>query len=340
MSHFFSLPDGREAELYRLEANDFAVEISNFGGIVHRILTPDRDGKATDVVLGYGNPADYLVNAPHFGAMIGRVTNRIAGARFTLDGVDYNLIPNDRGNSLHGGAGFSHRLWDVVRHTDTELELRLLSPDGDAGYPGEVKISTVYRIDTDRRLTLETRAVTDRPTVIAITNHLYFNLNGEDAGSLDDQELKVFADCRQEGDSMLLPTGKLLELAGTPFDLASFRSFQAVFEAIGRSLDDSFVNRKHQSGVFAPNAAVRSLRTGITLEADSTEPAVQVYTAGGLGDGGEIAKNGRPHAKKSGFCLECQTLNGAVHYPDFPSIRLEPGQEYRQKTVYAFGLLP
>lgn len=337
MTEHFLLSDGRRAELYTLtDESGCRAVIGDLGGVIHRLEVPDRAGRMTDVVLGFADPADYERNPPYFGALIGRVANRIAGAAFELDGRTHRLIANGNGNSLHGGDGFSHRRWQMVEYTGDELELALTSPDGDAGYPGEVAVSARYRLRSGA-LTLELTGRATAPTLLSMTNHAYFNLNGEADFTLDDQELRLFADCRQEVDAALLPTGTLIELAGTAYDLRKYRSFAAIFAAVGKGLDDAFVDRAHPAGVVRKIAAARSRRTGITLEVSGSAPAVQVYTANFL-DCPLPGKGGRPYPRRSAFCLESQMPNGAADHPALPSIRLDPGQVYRQTIVYAFGV--
>ncbi len=337
ISDFFTLPDGRTAKLYTLTgANGIQAEISDFGGVITSLYVPDRDGKLTDVVLGYKNPADYLVNGPHFGAMIGRVANRIAKGEFTLDGVKYSLTVNNGENTLHGGNGYHRRLWNVTGYTDNRLELELFSPDGDAGFPGNLTIKAVYTLTDDNSIEIEMNGVTDSVTVINLTNHSYFNLSGDNSGPITDHEIAVYADSVQEVNSSLIPTGKLLNVKNTPCDLRKFTSMETAFKALPGGYDNSFV-KLDGMGSLRPIAAARSASSGIRMDVLTTDCAVQLYTAGMMSDQ-VIGKDGKPYQKLSAFCLESQHLVDSPNHPDFPSIRLEAGEEYYQKTCYKFSV--
>ncbi len=334
---FFTLPDGREASLFTLKnAQGMTAEISDFGGLVYRLRLPDRDGVQRDVVLGYADPAQYLVNVPHFGAIVGRVANRISNSRFFLDGVEYNLIPNNGLNSLHGGDGFHKRLWQVAGAGADYLQLSLLSPDGDAGYPGELRIEVTYRLTANNALAIEMRAVTNSPTVVNLTQHSYFNLSGEDSGSLLDQEIAVYSHCRQEVDSHLIPTGRTLATDGTRYDLCKFRPFAELFKKFPHGLDDNYIIGS-ADGVVRPVAAAYSQRTGIRLDVEASDCAIQLYTGGGL-NGSDLGKSGKPYGPLSGFCLEPQGWIDAVNRSAFPSIRLDPGEAYFRKIEYRFSI--
>lgn len=335
--NFMTLPDGREAGLYTIAgAGGMRARLSDFGALLYSLEVPDRDGKPTDVVLGYQDPQQYLVPDTYFGAIAGRVANRIKNGRFTLDGVVYQLPQNNNGHSLHGGFGFSHRLWEVARHTADELELKLFSPDGDSGYPGNLTCRVIYRVTPDNTLEIEMRASTDAVTVVNLTHHSYFNLAGEAAGSLADQELAIFARRRQEVDATLIPTGRLLPVENTPYDLNRFKPFPAIFEALPDGLDDSFVIGGDSSGKLRPVAAARSAKTGIRMDVLSTDIALQVYTGGAL-SGRDIGKSGHAYPRFAGFCCETQHLIDTPNHPEFPSIRLEAGEAYFQKACYRFS---
>lgn len=334
---FFRLPDGREASLFTLKnAQGTTAEISDFGGVVYRLRLPDRDGVERDVVLGYADPAQYLVNDPHFGGLIGRVANRISNSRFFLDGVEYKLIPNNGLNSLHGGDGFDQRLWQVTGSGADYLQLSLLSPDGDAGYPGELRVEVIYRLTADNALTVEMRAVTTSPTVVNMTQHSYFNLSGEDSGSLLDQEVAVYSHCRQEVDIHLIPTGRTLPTDGTRYDLGKFRPFAELFKKFPHGLDDNYIIGP-ADGMTRPVAAAYSPATGIRLDVDASDCAIQLYTGGAL-NGSDLGKSGKPYGPLSGFCLEPQGWIDAVNRSAFPSIRLDPGEAYFRKIEYRFSI--
>lgn len=330
-----------EAYLYTLSGYGIVARISDFGGVIRELLVPAADGKMVNVALGYADPAEYYNrdprgSFPHFGALIGRVGNRIGKARFTLDGREVNVFANERGNSLHGGLGYHNRIWDVVSASDTELHLRLISPDGDAGYPGTLTVDAVYRITADRALEMEMTAVTDAPTVVNLTNHNYFNLAGEETCSIDDQTLRIFGSHCQEVDADLIPTGKWLEVTGTPLDFRQGQNFREAFAAHPQGFDDNYLLDLPSDGIVRTAAEAYSSKTGIRLEVQGISSCVQLYTSGGL-DGSIIGTGGKAYPQFSGFCLEMQAAIDAPNHPEFPSIRLAPGETYRQVIRYRFS---
>ena len=337
---FFQLPDGRTARLYSLRnSSGFGADISDFGGVIVRLLTPDRNGKLVDVVLGFAEPADYIENGPFFGALIGRVANRISNGRFTLGGKTYQLELNDSNgkNTLHGGRCYGRRLWEAEVVDDYTLKLTLNSPDGDAGFPGNVKVEVVYHITEDNALSIAYSGTSDAPTVLSLTNHSYFNLNGEGAGECGDHSIMIQAGRRTEGDEFLAPTGRNPEVAGTFYDLRAGKSFAKIHEENPNCFDDNFV-LSDEAESFKENAAVAwSDRTGIELACSTTAPGVQFYMGFFL-DGTLRGKTESSYPQFSAFCLETQLWPDAVNHPEFPSARLNPGGEYKQYTVYKFGV--
>lgn len=337
---FFQLSDGRTARLYSLRnSSGFGADISDFGGAIVRLLTPDRNGKLVDVVLGFAEPADYIENGPFFGALIGRVANRISNGRFTLGGKTYQLELNDSNgkNTLHGGRCYGRRLWEAEVVDDYTLKLTLNSPDGDAGFPGNVKVEVVYHITEDNALSIAYSGTSDAPTVLSLTNHSYFNLNGEGAGECGDHSIMIQADRRTEVDKFLAPTGRNPEVAGTFYDLRAGRSFAKIHEENPRCFDDNFV-LSDEAASFKENVAVAwSDRTGIELACSTTAPGVQFYMGFFL-DGTLRGKTESSYPQFSAFCLETQLWPDAVNHPEFPSARLNPGGEYKQYTVYKFGV--
>jgi aldose 1-epimerase len=337
---FFQLPDGRTARLYSLRnSSGFGADITDFGGAIVRLLTPDRNGKLVDVVLGFAEPADYIENGPFFGALIGRVANRISNGRFTLDGKTYQLELNDSNgkNTLHGGRCYGRRLWEAEVVDDYTLKLTLNSPDGDAGFPGNVKVEVVYHITEDNALSIAYSGTSDAPTVLSLTNHSYFNLNGEGAGECGDHSIMIQAGRRTEVDEFLAPTGRNPEVAGTYYDLRAGKSFAKIHEENPNCFDDNFV-LSDEAESFKENAAVAwSDRTGIELACSTTAPGVQFYMGFFL-DGTLRGKTESSYPQFSAFCLETQLWPDAVNHPEFPSARLNPGGEYKQYTVYKFGV--
>ena len=337
---FFQLPDGRTARLYSLRnSSGFGADITDFGGAIVRLLTPDRNGKLVDVVLGFAEPADYIENGPFFGALIGRVANRISNGRFTLGGKTYQLELNDSNgkNTLHGGRCYGRRLWEAEVVDDYTLKLTLNSPDGDAGFPGNVKVEVVYHITEDNALSIAYSGTSDAPTVLSLTNHSYFNLNGEGAGECGDHSIMIQAGRRTEVDEFLAPTGRNPEVAGTFYDLRAGKSFAKIHEENPNCFDDNFV-LSDEAESFKENAAVAwSDRTGIELACSTTAPGVQFYMGFFL-DGTLRGKTESSYPQLSAFCLETQLWPDAVNHPEFPSARLNPGGEYKQYTVYKFGV--
>ena len=337
---FFQLPDGRTARLYSLRnSSGFGADITDFGGAIVRLLTPDRNGKLVDVVLGFAEPADYIENGPFFGALIGRVANRISNGRFTLGGKTYQLELNDSNgkNTLHGGRCYGRRLWEAEVVDDYTLKLTLNSPDGDAGFPGNVKVEVVYHITEDNALSIAYSGTSDAPTVLSLTNHSYFNLNGEGAGECGDHSIMIQAGRRTEVDEFLAPTGRNPEVAGTYYDLRAGKSFAKIHEENPNCFDDNFV-LSDEAESFKENAAVAwSDRTGIELACSTTAPGVQFYMGFFL-DGTLRGQTESSYPQFSAFCLETQLWPDAVNHPEFPSARLNPGGEYKQYTVYKFGV--
>lgn len=348
---FGRLPDGREAVLYTLQAADgFAVEITNYGGTVVRVLAPDRHGRLADVVLGFGSVEPYLAQSPYFGCIVGRVGNRIAHGRFTLDGQTYQLATNNSPAGipchLHGGkVGFDKRLWSAeptLRDGQPALRLTLTSPDGEEGYPGTLQAEVVYSLTPDRGLRIDYGATTDRATPVNLTNHSYFNLRGEGDGTILDHELMIVADRYIPVTPGLIPIGQPAPLAGTPLDFRQPRAIGARIDATDEQLtrahgyDHTYV----LAGAMRPDPvlAARVLEpvSGRVLEVFTTEPGVQLYTGNFL-DGTLTGKAGRPYPMRSGFCLETQHFPDSVNQPAFPSTILRPGQTYRSTTVYRFS---
>ena len=337
---FFKTADGRTAKLYRLRNNSgFEVDITDFGGALVSIRTPDRNGKSVDVLLGFGNPVDYVENDPFFGAVIGRVANRIGGGHFTLDGKEYRLALNDSNglNTLHGGESWGRRFWNGEVIDDNTLALRLHSPDGDAGFPGAVEATLVYMVTEANELILDYTATSDRPTVVSMTNHAYFNLAGESTGSCLDHRIRLKADRRTEIDKTMAPTGNCPAVAGTPYDLNSGRSFREILEELPNGFDDNFI-LADVDGVMKRDVVVASSdSTGIEMRVATSAPGIQFYMGYFL-DGSAIGKSGKGYPQFGAFCLEAQLWPDAVNHPDFPSMRLEPGRPYKQTTVYQFGI--
>lgn len=338
---------GNPVTLYTLEnAQGMKAEISNFGGIVVRLLTPDRHGKLGDVVLGYDDFASYEKDAGYYGAITGRNANRIAEGTFELDGQTYSLAQNNGKHNIHGGkAGFNKKLWkgtpSVVNNEPT-LTLTYTSRDGEEGFPGTLKLTTVYTLTSDNSLTIQYKATTDHPTICNLTHHGYWNLGGPDSDSILQHELQFFCDAFTPTDETAIPTGEIRSVAGTPFD---FRTLHTIGERInaddeqiqiGHGYDHNFViNGK--AGTLRPVATVYEPTSGRVMEMLSTDHGVQFYS-GNWFDGSVIGKNNKSYTDRIAFCLECQKFPDAPNQPDFPSSFLRPGNTYEKTTAYRFSV--
>jgi aldose 1-epimerase len=338
---FGKTADGKAVDLFTLRnSKGVEVQIMNYGGIVTSFKAPDRNGKMGDVVLGYDNLAGYLKASPFFGALVGRYGNRIAGAKFTLNGKEYKLAPNNNGNALHGGLkGFDKVVWDAktaATPNGPSLELHYVSKDGEEGYPGTLSVAAVYTLTENNGLRLDYTASTDKDTVVNLTQHSYFNLAGK--GDVLNHEVMIDADRFLPVDSGLIPTGELRPVQGTPFD---FRKPTAIGARInqddeqlkfGKGYDLNWViNRK--SNELKLVARVQEPTTGRILEVLSTQPGLQFYTGNHL-DGSITGKGGWVYKARSGFCMEPQHFPDSPNHPEFPSVVLKPGETYRQTIEY------
>jgi aldose 1-epimerase len=338
--------DGQPVEVFTLRnANGVEARIINYGGVVLSLKVPDRNGQFGDVVLGFDTLAEYEQKSPYFGCLIGRYGNRIAGGRFTLNGVIYQLATNDGPNHLHGGIkGFDKRVWKVERAEVTpqgpQLVLSYLSPDGEEGYPGNLHVTATYTLTKDNGLRLDYRATTDKDTIVNLTQHSYFNLAGH--GDILGHVVYLNADRFTPVDATLIPTGELRPVEGTPFD---FRKPTAIGARIqqddeqlryGRGYDHNWVINK-KPGELALHARVVEPTTGRVLEVLSTEPGLQFYSGNFL-DGTLKGKYGQVYAHRSGFCMEPQHFPDSPNKPNFPSVVLKPGQEYRNTIIYRFSV--
>jgi aldose 1-epimerase len=323
------------------------VQITNFGARVISIKVPDRDGRVEDVVLGFDFLAGYENPNPYLGAVVGRYANRIARGRFTLHGTIYELATNDRGNHLHGGIkGFDKVVWTPRPFDSAQgpaLELSYRSHDGEEGYPGNLEVKTIYSLTEENGLHLEFQAVTDRPTILNLANHSYFNLSGNGSTTILDHVLMIDADRFTPTDSNSIPTGELAPVENTPFD---FRKPTAVGARIqeyneqlryGLGYDHNWVlNRKDQTRL-ALVATVCHPGSGRLLEVLTTQPGLQFYSGNQL-DGTVLGKNDVYYRIHSGFCLETQHFPDSPNQLSFPSTTLNPGQEYHHTTVYRFSV--
>jgi len=337
--------DGKPVDLFTLRnSKGVEVRIMNYGGIVTSFKAPDRNGNMGDVVLGYDNLDGYLKANPFFGAMVGRYGNRIAQAKFTLNGKEYKLAANNNGNALHGGLkGFDKVVWDAktaATSAGPSLELRYVSRDGEEGYPGTLSVTAVYTLTEDNGLRLDYTATTDKDTVLNLTQHSYFNLAGK--GDILNHEVMIDADRFTPVDATLIPTGELRPVQGTPFD---FRKPKAIGARInqddeqlkfGKGYDHNWViNRKGSE--LKVIARVNEPTTGRVLEVLSTQQGLQFYTGNHL-DGSITGKGGWVYKARSAFCMEPQHFPDSPNHPEFPTTVLKPGQTYRETIEYRLSV--
>jgi aldose 1-epimerase len=343
---FGALPGGAEARLFTLDnGRGMRATVTDYGGIVTSLIVPDRAGHGADVVLGYDSLEAYLRASPYFGAIVGRYANRIAHARFTLDGTTYTLAANDHGNSLHGGlVGFDKRLWQAEPFHDSAqagVRLHLVSADGDEGYPGRLDVVVTYAVTDSNELRLTYLATTDKPTVLNLSHHGYWNLAGHASGDILGAELMLAADSFTPVDSLLIPTGAVRSVAGTPLD---FRTPTAIGARIGQDDEQLRFGKGYDhnwvvdgaAGTLRLAARVRDPGSGRVMEVLTTEPGIQFYSGNFL-DGTNIGKGGTAYRHRAGFCLETQHYPDSPNHPSFPPTVLRPGQEYRSTTVYRFS---
>jgi aldose 1-epimerase len=344
---FGTMADGREVEHYAL-TNDSGMQasITPYGGIVTSLLVSDRDGRFSDVVLGFDTLDGYLAGHPYFGALVGRYGNRIAGGRFTLDGTTYQLARNNNGNHLHGGVvGFDKAVWGAAPefHPDgPRLRLNHVSLDGDEGYPGRLEITVDYTLTQDNELRIDYRATTDKPTIVNLTNHSYFNLRGTGSCDILGHEVQINADHFTPVDESLIPTGEIRSVEGLPMD---FRQPGTIGSRIGEEdeqllfgngYDHNFVLNESVGGLNLA-ARVSEPTSGRVMEVSTTEPGVQFYTGNFL-DGTLTGKGGQVYGQRCAFCLETQHFPDSPNRPDFPTTVLRPGTDYKSTTIYRFSV--
>ncbi len=345
-SDFQQSIDGKAVGLFTLANAQMEVCITNYGGIIVSLLTLDREGKAVDVVTGHDTLDDYrATEEPYFGAICGRYANRIAKGRFVLDGVTYDeLACNNGPNSLHGGVeGFNVKVWDVVEASGEKLVLSYTSADGEEGFPGEMTTTVAYQLTKDNELVIDYSAVTDKPTVLNLTNHSYFNLSGAGCPTVHDHQLVINASAYLPTDETCIPLGEPAMVEGTPMD---FRESHAVgdrinddFEAlrIGRGYDHNYVLQKDQEGDLGFCARCISPVTGVMMDVYTTEPGVQLYTGNWM-TGNLVGKKGQRYPAQSALCLETQHYPDSPNQPAYPTTVLRPGEKFESKTIFKFGV--
>ena len=333
--------DGLEVEALTLDNGILSCEVITFGAALRSLYVPDRVGGRRDIVLGYDTLEEYETRPAYLGAVIGRVANRIAGGRFTMNGQTYVLAVNDPPNHLHGGmVGFSHKVWSVVEHTPTYATLSLLSPDGEEGYPGTLEVRVTYELKGSS-LTMRYQATADRETPCNLTGHAYFNLDGHGSGPVTEQLLCIRAENFTPSDATNIPTGEITPVAGTPMD------FRAA-TPIGARINETFIQLVQgngydhnyaidgKAGSLREAAQAYSLDSGISMDVETTLPGLHLYTANFL-DEGLKGKEGAVYGPRHAFCLETQFFPDAINQPVFSSVILRPGHPYDHKTVFSFS---
>lgn len=339
---FDKMPDGTEVELLTLRNGELSCGILTYGGTLQNLIVPDAKGNPTDVILGYDTIAGYMNNPGYLGALVGRYANRIDRAKFTMAGKEYPLYANDGVNHLHGGkVGFDKKIWTVESQTEDTVVLSLVSPDGEEGYPGTLKVQVTYRLTKDA-LELEYEAVSDKDTLCSMTNHAYFNLSGQNSGTHHDQLMQIFAEKYVPVVAGSIPTGELADVAGTPMD---FRKPTP----IGQNIFAEFEQLKLTSGydhnwcidgwdnTLRVASKTRSPKTGITMTTETTKPGIQFYAGNYMFEITSKGKGGADYATHWGFCLETQFYPDSPNQPTFPSAWLAAGEKYASKTVYRFS---
>ncbi|PAU95943.1 galactose-1-epimerase [Aliifodinibius salipaludis] len=335
---FGTLDDGRKVSLFTLtNAKDMEVEITNYGGIVTAINTPDKDGNIDNVVLGFETLDKYLEGTPYFGAIVGRYGNRIEDGTFTIDGTEYKLATNDGDNHLHGGEeGFDKKLWDADMQDDGSLRLTYLSEDGEEVYPGNLEVEVVYSLTNDNELKIEYEATTDKATPVNLTNHSYFNLSSQPDSTILDHNLMINADQYTPVNDELIPTGELAEVEGTPFNFTSPHEIGARINEVEGGYDHNWVLNRSEGDSLFHAATLFHKESGREMKVFTEEPGIQFYSGNFL-DGSLEGPEGTSYIQHAALCLETQHFPNSPNEPEFPSTIIEPGETYKTTTVYQFS---
>jgi len=341
-SGFETTIDGKEVKLFNLSnKNGMVVQITNFGAAIVSIILPSGNGKYTDVAIGYPTLDQYRQGGMSAGVIVGRFANRISGGSFEIDGAKYQLEVNRPPNTLHSGSSnYAQRVWDAAQE-DNSVILSLLSPDMDGGFPGELAVNVRYTLTDDNRIEMVYEAETTKKTVINLTNHSYFNMAGEGSGDILDQLIKVNADYITPVSPDIIPTGELMAVEGSPFDLREEVAIGKMIEdeheqlKLGKGYDHNWVLNKEVSGELTFAASLRDATTGLSMKVYTTEPGIQVYT-GNFFDGTYTGKSGKKYDFRNAVALETQHFPDSPNKSSFPSTILEPGEKYYHKTVLEF----
>jgi len=318
--------------------------ILNYGGTITKLITPDKNGKMGDVVLGFETFGGYTQkNEPYMGALVGRYANRIANAKFTLDGKTYKLAPNNFGNSLHGGnVGFDKVIWNVEKIGDSSLKLTYQSKDGEEGYPGNLNVQVIYTLGSDNSLKIDYTATTDKATPVNLTNHSYFNLSAGKDSTILDHVLQLNADKYTPVNDQLIPTGQIADVKGTSLDFTSAKAIGKDIGNVKGGFDHNWILNKNGGAPDnyreQPAATVFDPGSGRVMEVFTTQPGIQFYSGNFLNGVLQLTKGGQVYIPHAALCLETQHYPDSPNQPSFPSTILKPGETYRQTTVYKFSV--
>ena len=343
--NFDTIIDDKQVKLYWIESDSMKVALTNYGGRIVGLWVPDENGKMTDVVVGMGSIEGFINSTePYFGATIGRVGNRIAKGKFEIDGTEYSVPLNNGKNSLHGGnKGFQYVIWDAEQPDEKTLILKYTSKDMEEGFPGNLEVTVIYSVEENQNLKMEYQATTDKKTPVNLTNHAFFNLNGEGSGTILDHRVKFFAEKFTPVDEGLIPTGEFRDVKETPFD---FTEFHTIGERInsdneqlkfGKGYDHNFVLKMNQAEGLRHAAVVIGDESGIKMDVFTQEPGIQFYS-GNFMEGKNEFKSGSKDEFRTAFAIETQHFPDAPNQEKFPSIILEPGDQYHTVSEYRFSV--
>ncbi|KGE14182.1 aldose epimerase family protein [Sphingobacterium deserti] len=345
-SSFAGSIDGQEMTLFTLKNEKGAkATFTNFGARIVSLWVPDKEGNLTDVVLGFNKAGDYNnPEEPYYGTIVGPFGNRIAKGKFTLDGEEYTLPTNNGGNTLHGGfKGVHFAAWEGKQDGDNKVTFSYTLPDKNEGFPGNISMTVTYKLTDDNALEIDYTATTDKKTVVNLTNHAYFNLNGEGSGTILDHSLQIYGDQYTPVDSTLIPTGELATVKGTPFDFSQAKTIGKDIEQqdeqlrYGGGYDHNFILRGDKVDNLNHAATLIGDKSGIKMDIYTEEPGLQFYSGNFMAEKVTL-KNGKKDAFRTGLCLETQHFPDAPNQANFPSTVLEPGQTYTTKSIYKFSL--
>lgn len=332
-----------QAKLITLRNKFIEATFTNYGARITGLITPDKQGKPVDVVAGFATVNDYIqATSAYYGPTIGRYANRIAGGKFILNDMTYQLPINNGPNCLHGGGGLHNKVWEITDEQEDRISMRILSPDGEDGFPGDMEVKVTFTLK-DKDWIIDYEATSNKDTVINLTNHAYFNLNGEGTGAISGHYMQINADSYTPVDANLIPTGDFEAVANTPFD---FRQPKAIGQQIdadneqikkGNGYDHNYVLNKNRTHELSLAARATGEKSGIVMEVLTTEPGMQFYT-GNFMDGTNIFKDGAPDSRRTTFALETQHFPDSPNQPAFPSTLLKPGMVFKSTTIYRFGV--